>query len=262
MKLKCDYTLYNPTTKETINITGKTAEIPAQYLQWKANFKYSYIFKITDDDLNPITFDAVVITNELGNAEYITTVTEPSITTFGVKSGVYSTGKNEYEAGTDIYATVTANGSVVTPSLGTNVNVYVATTNDANFPITEASVAESIAHSTASPKVTCTLINDNSSTYFTAAPAKATEVPREDGGYISTSVNLTSQPVGWPTGYYTDERCTTAASTYANGTYYQKWTDALKLTGVKNPNNPTYYVIEYFDGTNKTYKVIKVVTAP
>ena len=261
LKLKVNYTLYNTITKETINITGKTAEVPAEYLNWKANYKYTYLFKITDDGLNPITFDAAVIEDAVGNAEYITTVSEPSITTFGVTStGVYSTGKDEYEVGTDIYATVTANGSVVTPSLGTNVNVYVATTNDANFQITEASVAESIAHSGASPKVTCTLINTNpGSNYFTAAPAKATEVPREDGGYISTSGDLTSQPEGWPTGYYTDERCTTAASTYANGTYYQKWTDALKLTGVKNPNNPTYYVIEYIDSTNKTYKVIKVV---
>lgn len=265
LSLKCNYTLYNSSSGETILIEGKTATIPYQYLQWKPNYKYSYLFKITDDELNPITFDAVVIEAEDGEAEYITTVTQPSITTFGILSDKYSFEKNEYENGTDIYATITENGSVVAPTVGSNVNVYVATATD-GFLITEASVAESIAHSTASPKVTCTLINDNSSTYFTAVPARATDgVPREDGGYISTSVSLTANPAPstWPTGYYSDERCTTAApSEYANGTYYQKWTDALKLTGVKNPNTPTYYVIEYINGTNKTYKVIKVVTTP
>lgn len=226
-----------------------------------------YLFKITDDALSPITFDAVTIEAEDGTAEYITTVSEPSITTFGVNSttGKYTTGKDEYEVGSDIYATITASGSVVTPTLGTNVNVYVATTTDAtNFPITEASVAESLANPSApGKKITVTSINSDATTYFTAVPAKATEVPREDGGYISTSVNLTSEPSGWPTGYYTDERCITAASTYADGTYYQKWTDALKLTGVKNPYAPTYYVIEYIDGSsNKHYKVIKVITTP
>lgn len=260
LKLKLSYTLTAPVTGETIVVTGKTAEIPAKYLQWKPGFAYTYLFKITDDALYPITFDAVEVLSEDGVAEYITTVTEPSITTFGVKSSKYTTGKDEYEAGTDIYVTITTSSGVVPPNLGTNVNVYVATTTDAtNYPVTEASVAESIANPGASPKVTCTLINTDATTYFTAEPAKATEVPREDSGYISTSVDLSSQPVGWPTGYYTDERCTTAATTYSNGTYYQKWTDALKLTGVKNPNTPTYYVIEYIDGGNKTYKVIKVV---
>ena len=267
LSLKCDYTLYNSSTGETIEIAGKTATVPAKYLQWKPNFKYTYLFKITDDALSPITFDAVTIEAEDGTAEYITTVSEPSITTFGVNSttGKYTTGKDEYEVGSDIYATITKIGSVVTPTLGTNVNVYVATTSDANFPVTEASVAESLANPSApGKKITVTSINSDATTYFTAVPAKATEVPREDGGYISTSVDLTSQPGGWPTGYYKDERCMTAApSEYANGTYYQKWTDALKLTGVKNPNTPTYYVIEFIDTSDsnkKYYKVIKVIT--
>ena len=280
LKLKCDYTLWNSVTGETIEVKGATAEIPSKYLQWKSNFKYTYLFKISDNTngstgqgvtgLYPITFDAVEMVNGDGYAEYITTVSEPSITTFGVSGGKYIAdhhGNNsemyyDYPAGTDIYATITeSSGGAVIPILGTNVNVYVATTTDAeNFPITEASVAESIANSSASPKVTCTLINTDATTYFTAAPVQATEVPREDGGCISTSVNLDSAPDGWSTGYYTDERCTIdAPSTFAIGTYYQKWTNALKLTGVKNPNVPTYYVLEYINGSDKTYKVIKVV---
>ena len=143
LKLKIDYQLKNTVTGETINITGKTAEVPAQYLQWKPNFKYTYLFKITDDDLYPITFDAVTIEAEDGNVEYITTVSKPSITTYAKGSAVTVNG--EYKAGELIYAVVEDGSSLATLS-ATNMKLYTVTTEDAaNFPITEASVAEAIA---------------------------------------------------------------------------------------------------------------------
>ena len=164
LKLKLSYTLVAPVTGETIEITDKTAEIPAQYLQWKPGYAYTYIFKITDDNLYPITFDAVEVISEDGESEYITTVTEPSITTFGVKGGKYVAGKNEYEAGSDIYATFTEGSIVKTPTVGgsgaQHVNVFKVTSADpTNFPITEASVAEAIAHpgSITNPVYTCTV---------------------------------------------------------------------------------------------------------
>lgn len=237
LKLKVNYTLYNTVTKETINIEGKTAEIPAQYLQWKANYKYTYLFKITDDGLNPITFDAAVIEDAVGNAEYITTVSEPSITTFGVTStGVYSTGKDEYEVGTDIYATIMKGSTVVTelytttttePAHTQNVKVYYVTNTD-NFPITEASVAESVAHPTGN-KITATAITPGSegnyATYFDEYPSVETSVPAEDGSNKSIT--------------------------------------AVKLDGAKAQNNAdTYYAIEYTytdnTDTKKAYKVIKI----
>ena len=142
-KLKIDYQLSNTVTGEIINITGKTAEIPAQYLQWKPNFKYTYLFKITDDDLYPITFDAVTIEAEDGNVEYITTVSEPSITTYAKGSAITANG--EYKAGEVIYAVVEDGSSLATLS-ATNMKLYtVTTTDETNFPITEASVAEAIA---------------------------------------------------------------------------------------------------------------------
>ena len=143
LKLKIDYTLKNTVTGETIDISGKTAEIPAQYLQWKPNFKYTYLFKITDDDLYPITFDAVVVEAENGNVEYITTVTEPSITTYAKGSAVTTNG--EYAASEKVYAVVEDGSSLATLS-ASNMKLYTVTTTDAtNFPITEASVAEAIA---------------------------------------------------------------------------------------------------------------------
>lgn len=148
LKLKIDYQLKNTVTNEVINITGKTAEIPAQYLQWKPNFKYTYLFKITDDELYPITFDAVVVEAEDGTAEYITTVSEPSITTFGTVTSAgkttYVTGGNDYAAGTAVYATVMDGSSLATLD-ASHMQLYtVTTTDDTNFKITEASVAEAL----------------------------------------------------------------------------------------------------------------------
>ena len=164
LKLKVSYTLTAPVTGETIVVTDATAEVPAEYLKWKPGYAYTYIFKISDNTngstgtpgtnpagLYPITFDALETVDEDGLAEYITTVSEPSITTFGVSGGSYVSGGSEYDAGSDIYATFTEGSTVKTPVLGTSgaqhVNVFKVTTPDAtNFPITEASVAEAIAN--------------------------------------------------------------------------------------------------------------------
>ena len=231
LQLKCNYKLWNSITKEVITVTGATARIPAKYLQWKPNFKYTYLFKISDNTngssgtpgtdpagLWPITFDALEVVAEDGKAEYITTVSEPSITTFGVKENKYVVDANEYTAGSDIYATIMDGSSVVDFTIGTNVNVYLATTTDAaNFPITEASVAESLAETASgTKKITTTLLNDDAtSTYFTAKPAKVDQVPGED------AVN--------------------------------KDIKALKLTGVKATTNTTALVVEYIK-TAATYK--------
>lgn len=275
LKLKCSYTLYNSVTGETINITDATAEIPFKYLQWKPNYKYTYIFKISDNTngktnpslgpagLYPITFDATETVAEDGQAEYITTISEPSITTFGVKAGKYTYDKEQYEAGSDIYVTFMDGSSVVDEiSLATNVNVYLASTTDATtYPITEASVAESLAEISVQPtarKIQTELKNADGSISFSATPAQATEVPGEDGILLSTAEALTSKPDGWPTGYYTNKGCTTAApSEYADGTYFKKWTSALKLTGVvaTTATAPAAkaLVVEYVK-TARTYK--------
>ena len=265
LKLKVDYKLWNNVSGEVITVTGATAEIPYQYLQWKPNFKYTYLFKISDESngqtgtgttpagLYPITFDAVEVVAADGQAEYITTVSEPSITTFGVKNSEYTTGKNEYEAGSDIYVTVVDGNVVVCPTLGTNINVYKATTTNATlYPITEASVAESLAEiSAGTKKITVVNKNEDASDLFAStAPAIATTVPQEDGTSI-TSIKcvLTSAPSDWVASsdnvYYSDAACNTKVTTaYSDGTYYKK-SFALKLTGVKATSETTALVVEY-----------------
>ena len=196
LKLKVDYQLKNTITGETINITGKTAEVPAQYLQWKPNFKYTYLFKINDNDLYPITFDAVVIEAENGEVEYITTVSEPSITTFGVKDSKYVHGGSEYAAGSDVYATIEDASSVVDPTLGTNVNLYKGITAGA----TEASLAEAIAEVSAKTHSVAFTLDNTIGT-------KVTSVPTETGS--TTTINAVKM-AGLAAGTYAVEYVKTA----------------------------------------------------
>lgn len=212
MVLKVDYTLYNTTTKETIEVKGATATVPGQYVAWKPNFMYTYLFKISRDTngstgqgvvgLYPITFDAVVVQAKDGQAEYITTVSEPSITTFGVSASKYVHGGNEYAAGSDVYATIMDGGTAVDPD--GKYNVYtVATTDATNFPITEASVAESLAETSAKThKVTCTA--------YAGTKTLETTVPGEDGKTITLSAGKAIKLAGLTANTYAIEYVKTA----------------------------------------------------
>ena len=283
MKVKLSYTLTAPVTGETIVVTNATAEIPAAYLKWKPGFAYTYIFKISDNTngytdpsavdpagLYPITFDAVEMLADDGSAEYITTVSEPSITTFGVNSttGKYVTGGNEYAAGSDIYATIMDGSAVVTPVFGTNVNLYknVQSSNATDFPVTEASLAEAIAETggSAGEKITYTL--DNTIGVVRSGADEANGIPGEDDIVITgvPAVKMAGLTAGTyaveyiktpevftAVGYtyasaaefaaagtlYTTAACTTVADTWANSTttYYKKV--------VNMPGNKVYKII-------------------
>ena len=267
IKLQIDYKLISLDTNEEINITGKTAEIPAAYCQWKSNYAYSYIFKITDDGLYPITFDAVEVVDENGDAEYITTVTEPSITTFGVTStGAYSYEKDEYQTGTDIYATFVKGGAVQTPSLTEStkanyVQIYQVTSSDAiHFPITEASVAESLAETpSGTAKITCTNITESTSTDYFAdgtKPAEVSSVPAEDG---TTKTIAAVKLDNVKTNTYAIEFVTYVdiTSTLTSGDdltkYYTLSSDVYTAASGTYASSGTYYK------QVKTYKIIKVV---
>jgi hypothetical protein len=178
--------------------------------------------------------------------------------------------------------------AVKTPVLGDgaqHVNVYAVTTDDAtNFPITEASVAESIANGRSSIAVGVTLYTYDGSTYTevtdAAALATGTTYYKADAngvapggpGYVQTVA-----VAGTDFNIASVVKCTninTDASTYftaapapvtevpgEDGVNITQ--NALKLTGVKAVAN-TCYAIEYeasaaWTGTyKKVYKVIRV----
>ena len=127
--LKLDFTMTaNDGSGDIIKVRGARAIVPAEYVKWKSNFAYTYIFKISDksngttgdvdvngdpldpEGLKPITFDAIVVdvTNEL--QETITSVSTNSITTYAEGAIV-----NEYTHDKPIYVVITDNGDMTAP---------------------------------------------------------------------------------------------------------------------------------------------------
>jgi len=157
LKLTVDFTLWNSVTHETIEVTGATAEVPAAYLQWKPNYKYTYLFKITYDTngstgqgiagLYPVTFDALEVEASNGEVEYITTVSEPSITSYAKASAVIT--DNEYRVNSNIYVAVEDNSTNPSLTVNTNAKLYTVTLDaGAAQEISEKSVANAIQSGT------------------------------------------------------------------------------------------------------------------
>lgn len=297
LKLKCDYTLWNNITGETIEVKGATAEIPSQYLQWKSNFKYTYLFKISDNPngqtgtgdtpagLYPITFDAVEMVNGDGMAEYITTVSEPSITTFGVSGTTYIAEHGDdapyydYPASTTVYAVV-EDGSSLATLTASNMNLYTVTTSDAtNFPITAASVAEALIENptmttaqVSNAKIVPTVQSLAGSDYLKVVPAedgttKTLDDTDNKAVKFTTAVNTT---------YALVYEKTPATYTYDSGNNEytaDTFAAAGKLyTRSGSEGNYTYTLAESFNDGTTYYKpiavssqgvyVIKIVTCP
>lgn len=151
LTLTISYTLTSTDgSGETIDITDATAKVPAVYAQWQANYAYTYLFKISDnfDGLYPITFDAVVVEDEAGKQETITTVSEPSITTYAKGVNPTAAATAEYPTGSNIYVTVDNNGTVETLS-ASNAKLYLVnniTGTGTEQSITEESVANALVN--------------------------------------------------------------------------------------------------------------------
>lgn len=233
--LRIDYKLTSVDgSKETINVKGATATVPAEYTEWKSGYAYTYIFKISQDTngstggsstgLTAISFDAVVVDDEAnGLQETITTVSDNSFTTYGYKDNKVTTNGNEYVNGTDIYATVYSAGATVAPQ-----KLYTVTLEDgATQTINEASVANALVKGTPDATHKTWTVTDY-------AGKKMVVTETTDG--VS---KVTSVPAG--PGYTLN-------------------VNALKWTGVVTDQaKETYYAVEYDNGTKKSYKIVKVV---
>lgn len=242
MLIKLDFTLTpdDGTTAE-IKVRGARAIVPVQYVQWKSNFAYTYIFKISDltngttgsvdangdptdpEGLKPITFDAIVVDVDNEKQETITTVATNSITTYA--EGAIA---NEYTNGTDIYVVVSndASHAVLTPTaIGTDATQAQVYSLDK-----AASEAEVLAQLTGSPMG------------ITLTPVTATigtTVPLTDGTTPSIS-NVKFTPSAAGTYAYVYTRTAYVAPTYtsqASGTY-----DSSKTYYLKSSNN-VYYTV-------------------
>ena len=251
LKLKVDFTLKS-TVGETITVKGATAEVPAQYLQWKPGCAYTYIFKISDQTngilgsltgLHPITFEAVNIVDGTGEDELISTTTASNynIITFGCDDQhMVTVGQDDYNEGDDIYAVVVkgenSNGTTtVTDVTGDNTDkatkLYEVTTNDdQSYPITEASV-ENYLNKYASDNnlldapVTAILVADDAED----KASYVTEVPKGDETSSTNSLNA----MKWKAKktVYAVEYTVPSTSTTSSGTKYYKVVRVDGFTG-------------------------------
>ncbi len=242
LTLKVDYTLISRDgTGETIEVKGATARVPAAFTQWKPNYKYTYLFKISDKTngavgevtgLYPITLDAIVASEQDGSQETITTVSEPSITTYA--KGEIVTANNEYLTNGNIYVTVDKAGSVQTLTVGTNANLYLVTNDTgtgATQEISEASVANALEHGTKD--------NETTPTTWTVTGA----------GMKSLIVTTSGVPTLTATSSIAADDSPTGVAITVNG---------AKFT----PTAAGTYVFEFIDtadSSKKYYKIIKVV---
>lgn len=241
--LRIDYKLTSVDgSKETINVKGATATVPAEYTEWKSGYAYTYIFKISQDTngstggsdtkpgLTAISFDAVVVDDEAnGLQETITTVSDNSFTTYGYKDDKVTTNGNEYVNGTDIYATVyvPAAGETAAKTVAPQ-KLYTVTLEDgATQTINEASVANALVKGTNDTAKKTWTVTDYAGkkmvvTETTGVASEVTSVPAYSGHTLSVN--------------------------------------ALKWKGVvTDPATETYYAVEYDNGTKKSYKIVKVV---
>lgn len=280
LTLRVNYTLVsNDGSGEEIHVYGAKAIVPAIYAQWKSNYAYTYVFKISDktngktglgdtdpEGLFPITFDAMITDVQNGNQATVTTVATPSITTY--QKGHDPKATDEYSAKVgDIYVMVEDKND-----LGTKGQLYKVTTSDKGAAISEATVHDAltigagadgqpsrngITLKTATSDATITAIpgvdgNDITVTAGAAAkftPSKGTyayayktsDDAKTEKTELHTAVTLTADtaPEDFTKSYYTDSDCNTLATEYKKGTTYYQ-----KVTN-----------------TGKTYaiKVIKVV---
>lgn len=154
LTLCVDYTLVaDDGSNEEIHVYGAKAIIPAIYAQWKSNYAYTYIFKISDNTngwtstdkeqagLFPITFNAVVVDAEKNEQSTITTVATPSITTYQ-KGHLYSDADEYSAAKGNIYVRV-MDGENIKEDLSINAKLYKVTANP-NVTVSEATVHDAL----------------------------------------------------------------------------------------------------------------------
>lgn len=285
MLVKVDYTLTaEDGGGEVIHVQGANVVVPTQYVKWKNNFAYTYIFKIapntngttdgTIQGLYPITFDAVVVdVADDKTQETITTFEDYSITTYA--NGSEITTNNEYKAGETIYVVKTDNSTraVVAPTaIGTAANhaqVYTATTS--GDAISEATIKAKLTGSPNGITLTATTSGE------VATLVEDGKVPAADGTdfYFGANgaVKFTPSPEAAATYVYVFTRTVYVAPTYesvsddswATGTYYFKTTDNVyyPAAGINEDNfeaNKANLYKQTAAGTAGEYdiKIIKV----
>lgn len=281
LTLRVNYTLVaNDGSGETIKVYGAKAIVPAKFAEWKSNYAYTYVFKISDktngktdltkgpEGLYPITFDAVVADSEIGNQTTITTVATPSITTY--QKG-HDITKNEYSAATGNIYVMVEKSDALANDLDTKAKLYTikdtktigiseATVHDAltigaskNGTTTTGRNGIELTEATMTTTITTIPGVDDNNINVTAKTAASFE-PAADTNYAFVYDTTTDTPEG--TAYYT--AVTPAKGTDISTGFYKNPDGQTAAEGTADGTTVYYQKIT---NTNKTYaiKVIKVV---
>lgn len=245
--LRIDYKLTaSDGSGEVINVKNARATVPAKYTAWKHGYAYTYIFKISQntngttgtpgsdsEGLTTISFDAVVLDDEeTGKQETITTVSDPSITTYGFKNGKVTTGKDEYETETDIYATAFVPETTKTTENGTTKVPATTAAPQALYTVTiESGAAQTINETSVANALTKNPDQTDGNTWtITDANGKKMIITKVTSG-------------------------TTTVDTVPTEDGHGLKVNALKWTGTTN-----IYAVEYTYGDNNDKKAYKIVT--
>ena len=261
--MKVDYTLVAlDGYGETIKVTGATATVPAAYAAWKPNCEYTYLFKISDNTngstgqmipgLSPITLDAVVNTNVDGKQETITTVTEPSITTYQYRSKSDETIPDEYYASTKV---------VETEPSHTAGPIYIVVTKSDDGVVTLTTEGSINAKLYTVTNVAGTGAAENPAQEITEESVAnvLTKTADGSGNYVVTDANKWIMTVSPASGLTAISEIDADDAPDGN---------AITINGAKfSPTAGTTYVFEYIytttdptPVTKKAYKVIKVAS--
>lgn len=221
LTLCVDYTLVaDDGSNEEIHVYGAKAIIPAIYAQWKSNYAYTYIFKISDNTngwtstdqdkqgLFPITFNAVVVDAEENEQSTITTVATPSITTYQ-KGHLYSEADEYSAAKGDIYVRV-MDGETIKEDLKTNATLYTVTTNPTTVPVSEATVHDALTIGVTKNEASQNTVKGRNGITLTKATLNTDikTIPGVDGNDINVNKESKSDAVS-----FTPDKTTT--TTYA-----------------------------------------------
>ncbi len=287
MLIRCDYTLTSTDgSDEKISVKNARVVVPAEYLKWKPNFAYTYIFKISDktngttgddpdnpdnpggadDDpegLHPITFDAVVVDAATGNQETVNGISTNSVITYANGSKVADNG--EYKSGQDIRVvnqSTTAHTTIVPTGIGDDANkaqVYelgkAATEGEVYAQLNGANLGITMNAVTGASIETSVPLNDGTS--LTISNVKFTPSVTGAAKYFAYVYTGTK--------YVAPTYSSVSGEAYSTGTvYYFKTSGEVYYTasGISEENYGTYKDSLYkktADGTPGVYD-IKVIT--
>lgn len=205
LEMRVNYTLVaTDGSGETIKIYGAKAYVPAAYTKWLPNYAYTYIFKISDN------------TNGWTNP-----TSDPA--------GLYPITFDAVVLSSEETGTQTTITTVATPSITTYQKGHVYDARDEYYVVSAADAAAA---------------KDNDAIYAQVMKdgALMNDLSTSGKSYFYTITNvgieLSTEPTGWPVGYYTDPACTTPATgTFSSGTFYRAVSEASVMDALNIRTN-------------------------